>query len=58
MSVQEWWVALLVLIAALYSVWRLAPAKLRAWLRRVLGLRPPDGKAGDCAACRERGRGH
>jgi hypothetical protein len=55
MSVQEGVVALLVLIAALYSAWRLAPAQLRAWLRRLLGLRPPASKAGNCAECRERG---
>jgi hypothetical protein len=48
----QWWlVAPLVLAAALYTGWRLAPARLRTRLRRTLGLKPPATSAGACANC-------
>jgi hypothetical protein len=50
----QWWlVAPLVLVAALYAGWRLAPATLRARLRRALGLKPPAADAGACANCND-----
>lgn len=53
MNAQWWLVAPLVLAAALYAGWRLAPAVLRARLRRALGLKAPAKPAATdaCANC-------
>jgi hypothetical protein len=58
MNPQWWLVAPLVVAAALYAGWRLAPAALRARLRRALGLKPPATAPGAdaCANCREHKR--
>jgi len=53
MSSQWWIVAALVLGAALYAGWRLAPAILRGRLRRALGLKRPAPDTGPCAHCSE-----
>ena len=53
MNAQWWLVAPVVLGAALYAAWRLAPGTVRARLRRALGMKAPAPATGECANCRD-----
>jgi len=55
---QEIIVALIVLAALLFAVWRFMPARWRRPLAARLGLRPGAASASGCSGCQGCGRGN